>query len=602
MLSPKDLHKQYSVSPCAPKVSYSSPYSQLTVDEVYNSLGDNDMGAGTPINWLRIINFLKHVKYPCVFDAPGWSAINGTGKGSLAMPFRVLQDLDGDAYLERQPTIRAGVSHSIRNSCDLTRACYLTVNDKKNEWEHRMATEYLEHFAYNSLPDCLMMCAPDLVPDVAAGFYRAPGHKVEANEPTNYSGAESIGGDVGLTVFNDMVNNDAGMLCIPGVTQGLKGVAGAEHYCYTVPFTEPPETYCVSCKECPKDPTTGAVLDPSHPCCNVGIYKANECCNSTFKSFTERLDFSYWVPSDDGSFDGTILRGRIGEIMKHIGILQRKSYGAYANFSKQCSGTEPPIILKDMFLKYFQERNGWDYDRNILKQIADIPSPTAHHIDRIRTISLILKATAAGDATITTDTDAMLGAVKDLLHNGYGVLLATNIGFPSTRDSTGIVYPDRIFYQTYSIVGFDDTKSYYDQTVYVLHCPFGNWITGGHPKWGELPPGCFLVNEDRLKCMIDYYPTTDFYGCRKLPCPPPFDPTLDCESLQPFEKQQYNGCGGGYEGRCDPYYCTKVQSAFGFLFALSMSQGFPAQYLDYTKYIPRKNIKNIIAENSRLHK
>ena len=578
MLSPKDLHKQYSTSPCAPRASYSSPYSQLTVDEVFNPLSYNDMGAGTPINWLRIINFLKHVKYPGVFDAPGLDDLAETGDGALCLSYKFLQKLDGDAYLERQPTIRAGTSYAVRNACDLARACHLTANSTQSQWTHRMATEYLEHFAHNSLPDCLMMCGPDLVPDVAAGFYRAPGRKVDDSEPTNYSGAESIGGDVGLTVFNDMVTNDVGMLCIPGVTRGLGGVAGAEHYCYTVPFTEPPETYCVSCEECPKDPISGEVLDPAHPCCNDGVYKANECCNNTLKSFTERSDFSYWVPSDDGSFDGTILNGRVGEELKHIGILERKIYGAYANFSKQCSGTEPPIILKDIFLKHFRELNGFDYDSSL--------ATTGGTIDRARTISLILSATVGGNATTNTDTTSMLQAVKDLLHNGYGILLLTNIGFPSQRDSTGVAYPDRIFYQTYNIIGYDDTKMFYSETMYLLHCAFGNWISGGHPEWGQLPPGSFLVPESRLRCMIDYYPTSDFYGCRRKPCPPPFDPTLDCESLQPFEKQAYNGCGGGYEGRCDPYYCTKKQRAFGFLFAISMTEGFPPQDLDHSDNYP----------------
>jgi hypothetical protein len=599
MLSPKDLHKQYSQSPCASRASFSSPYSQLTVDEVFNPLSYNDMGAGTPMNWLRAINFLKHVKHPCVWEAPNFDTIDGTGEKKFALTFRFLQQLDGEAYTERQPTIRAGVSHSVRNACDLSRACYYIANDADDTntigthlWTHRMATEYLEHFAYNSLPDCLMMCGPDLVPDIAAGFYRAPGHKVDQDEPTNYSGAANSDRDPGGVILDKMIQTDKGMLCIPKVTESLGGVAGADHRCYTVPETDPPETNCVSCQECPTDPITGEVLDPSHPCCNEGIYKANECCNNTLKSFTERSDFSYWVPSDDGSFDGTILNGRIGEEFKHIGILERKSYGGYANFAHQCSGSEPPIILKDMFLKHFREMNGYDYDTNV-------SSPTGS-IERARTISLILSATIDAKANVTTNTDIMLKAVRDLVYNGYGVLLATNVGFPNVRDSTGICYPDRIFYQTYNIVGYDASQAFYPETVYVLHCPFGNWITGGDALWGELPTGCFLVTEDRLRCMISYYPTTDFYGCRKKPCPPPFEPDLDCDSLQPHEKQEYNGCGGGYEGRCDPYYCTKIQQAFGFLYAISMTQGFPRQRLDHGSFFPSWLAKSQLRETDRM--
>lgn len=590
MLTPKELHKQYSQSPCTH--TYSSPYSQLTIDEVFNPLGGNDIGAGTPMNWLRAINFLKHVKYPCVADAPGFSQINNTGNGALALTFRFLQQLDGEAYTERQPTVRAGVSHSVRNACDLSRACNYIANGTESNWTHRMATEYLEYFAYNSLPDCLMMCGPDLVPDIAAGFYRAPGHKVDDSEPTHYSGAADSERDPGGSILASMIQTDKGMLCIPRVTTSLGSVAGAEHYCYTVPNSEPPETYCVSCKECPEDPISGEVIDPSHPCCNDGIYKANECCNDTLKSFTERSDFSYWVPSDDGSFDGTILNGRIGEELKHIGILERKSYGGYANFAHQCSGSDPPIILKDMFLKHFRGMNGYNYERNV--------SGTTGSIERARTISLILKATISPDAKVTTDTDWMLQAVKDLLFNGYGVLLASNIGFPSVRDSTGLVYPDRIFYQTYNIVGYDDTKLFYPETVYVLHCPFGNWIGGGHPAWGELPTGCFLVTESRLACMISYYPTTDFYGCRDKPCLPPFEPDLDCDNLLPSERQQFAGCGSGYEARCEPYYCTKIQQAFGFLYAISMTKGFPRQDLDHKSFFPIGPARSRLKERDRM--
>jgi len=588
MLSSKQLHQQYSVNPCAPRGSFSSPYSQLSVEEVFNPADFNDMGAGTPMNWLRIVNFFKHVKYPCLESAPGYSAIEGTGGGALALTFRFLQELDGEAYLERQPTVRAGTSHSVRNACDLARACKYIYDDTPNLWSHRMATEYLEHFAYNSLPDCLMMCGPDLVNGVIAKYYRAPGYKVQSNEPVDASGASSE--DPGGNILNSALSSE-GMFCF--TTTG-KGVAGAAHGCFAPAGST--TTFCWSCDECPTNPVTGEVINPDHPCCKSGsIFYYNECCNNGKLSISDRLDFSYWIPSDDGNFDGTISGGRVGEILKHIGILERKSYGGYANFTSQCSGSEPPIILKDMFLRHFQTLNGCNYDNNTFAN-GTIP--------RARTISLILKATVGSKADVNTNTTWMVNRVKDLLFNGYGVLLLTNVGFPSVRDSTGLVYPDRIFYQTYNIVGYDDTKLFYPETVYVLHCPFGDWITGGHPAWGKLPPGCFLVTENRLKCMIDYYPGLDFYGCRKKPCRPPasiYDPNpdRDCDNLTRDELLDFRGCGSDYEGRCDPFYCTKAQRACGFLFAISLNQGFPVQNLDHAKYYPINIIKKIISENTR---
>ena len=252
-----------------------------------------------------------------------------------------------------------------------------------------------------------------------------------------------------------------------------------------------------------------------------------------------------------------------------------------------------------MFLKYFQGRNKWDYTKNQVTDYQDLDSYAQPDftIDRARTISLILDATAGRYGTTSTNTTSMLNSVKDLIYNGYGVLLLTNVGFPNVRDSTGIAYPDRIFYQTYNIIGYDDTKAQEDQTLYVLHCPFGNWISGGHPTWGELPPGCFVVTEDRLRCMIDYYPGADFYGCRRLPCPN--GPPDYCNNFTSAEMTELNGCGGGYENQCDPYYCTKVQRAHGLLFAVSTNNGFPRQQLDYEQFYPITLLKDIIAESDR---
>ena len=91
MLSPEDLYTLYSNNPCTSNLE--SPYSQLSSSEVFNRVSANDMGAGTPMNWKRIIHFFKHVKYPCVSDAPGYNNIKGTGAGGLALSFKFLQSL-----------------------------------------------------------------------------------------------------------------------------------------------------------------------------------------------------------------------------------------------------------------------------------------------------------------------------------------------------------------------------------------------------------------------------------------------------------------------------------------------------------------------------
>ena len=601
MLSPEELYAAYSKNPCTSNLE--SPYSHLDASEVFDQVQANEMGAGTPMNWHRIVQFFKHVKYPCVGEAPGFSKIKGTGAGALCQSFRFLQALDADAYKERQPTVRAGTAHSVRNACDLARACSLYVKrdveqedgstkkvDSTKSWHARMATEYIEHFAHNSLPDCLMMVGPDLVDDVTAQLYRAPGETVTRSERNGFvgtcNGARQDDPDGKIV---DKAIKLPGMDCFPN---GPRGAASGRHQCATY-LGDDGGPYCDSCPECPEDPVTGDVLNPCHACCNRGtLFYRNECCGGGFSS---RLDFSYWVPSDDGSFDGTINGGRIDEILKHVGILTRSSYGAYANFTSQCSGKEPPIILKDMFLNRFRNSNGWDYSKNVTKTVGE--DYTSTRISRARTISLILKATVNRYASTDTDTDWMLARVQDLLFNGYGVLLLTNVGFPNIRDSTGVVYPDRIFYQTYNIIGYDATLTNYQETMYVLHCPFGNWITGGHPAWAKLPDGAFLVPESILKCMIDYYPGADFYGCRKLPCPEP--PPDYCNNYTTAELAELNGCGGGYENQCDPYYCTKKQRANGLLFGISLNEGFPLQDIDQARYASVSSVKNQIRESNR---
>jgi hypothetical protein len=572
MLSPKELYELYSLFPCT--VSLPSPYSQLDSDVVYNKLSGGfltfvpNVAIGTPVNWLRTINFFKNLKYPCLENAPNIDQIRNTGQNKLCLSFRFLQKMDIEAYEERQPTTRSGTAHSVRNSCDLSRACYLISQGNEKSWYARMATEYIEYFAHNSLPDCLMMCGPDLIDPVITEYYRAPGMKVKESEPYTISGASSY--DLDGEILDRAVRQDVGMLCFP--KSGKDGVAGAEHFCGpTIPLPCKTDCKCISCDGCPVD-SEGKVIDPDLPCCRPGtIYHANECCNIAKKSVTNRVkDFSLWVKSDDGSFDGTILRGRVGEKLKHIGILERKLYSGYANFTNQCSAEKPPICIDDVFFDHFQSINGWDYKTNTNLTLSD------PQIYRARTISLILRATVQSPSNIATDTTWMIQQIKDLLWNGYGVLLLTNIGFPNTRDSTGVSFPDRIFYQTYSIIGYDDTRTLYNECVYVLHCPFGDWNSGGHPEWGPLPKGCFLVTESHLKCIISYFPTSDFYRC------------VDC--------------GSSSLGACEPFDCRPQQRAFGFLFAISLQEGFPKQELDHSQFYPIQSLKEILKEQKLYYK
>jgi hypothetical protein len=612
MMTPEDLYNSYSKSPCE---------SLFATDPLRGDLFGKT-AKGTPLYMKRVVQFLKHVKYPCINNVPKYNEINNTGSNKLGLNFKFLQKLDIECFTEIQPSIRSGTSHAIRNASDITRACFLTASGNQNQWHHRSSPEYLEHFGENSLPDCLMALGPDLVPDTVAQIGRAPSTNLAI--PSTY----------------------AGMSCLPG--DGV-GMAGTFRSCMVPPNATIP--VCRSCEFCPIEPP-----QPDHPCCHPGTIRyINECCGAPL---TSRTDFSYLssqiidnsnillkpsktfhlfdvdsldVLTEDKLVPNSILyseeRGtKIRDILyslvygqalyfrnntiwiyiggfpflnssyvqydfrlRHVGILERKIYGGYANLLDN-AGPNFNGILDDIFLDYFQGINDWNYTDNNIKN----PLP-ASIIPRMRTISLLLDATISQGRSPVTNSQNMVNSIKDLLWNGYGILLFSNIGFPNIRDSQGLSYPDRIWYTTYTVIGYDDTKLEFDECVYVLSCPWGNWITGGHPSWGPLPPGCFLVTETHLKCMLNYYPDGEFYGCRsQLPCNPALK---DCDD--PAIITQLSGCGShGPSDKCEPYYCSKQQRSTGLVFALSMTDNFGPQALKHQDFYPISKIKKLVEEKT----
>lgn len=600
MLTPKQLHEEYSTNPCEP--------AKFTTDPL---VGDKAYGRGTPYYATRVMQFLKHVKYPCY----NGSQISGTGRNKLGLPYKFLQNLDTEAFTEIQSTIKSGTAHSVRNAADIARACKFYADNTKHYWHHRGATEYIEYFGSNSLPDCLMTLGPDLVSAVNSSHYtgRAPGV-----------------GD---------------MYCFP---HDGWGTVSTKRSC-----VQPPNPLaslqCRACLECPDPPSEknfcclAAGMTPTH---------IHLCCKAVL---TTKLDFSYNIPPTeagsinirprnsyflrqpsttfftadcanryfvecpDDSYGGTvemlyrsttINKLRVNDMiyfsdnraflyrgpstddqsayveytyyMRHIGLLERMLYGGFANFQHH-TGPQMHSAPESVFLPYFQSINGWNYARYPARPEEDTLNtniiPGLNGIFRARTISTILSTNIfLGGQTPITNTQSMVDAVKDLLWNGYGVLLFSNVGFPETRDSQGVAYPDRIWYTTYAIIGYDDTKTEFNECVYLLSLPWGDWISGGHPSWGPLPPGCFLVTETHLKCMIKFYSDTEYYGCRE-----------ECGNHGPADK-------------CEQYYCSKQQAAFGMLYAISLNDGFPRQYIDHSQFWPVMTTREKFSETTLYYK
>lgn len=531
--------------------------------------GNGDVFGGYPQGtsaayWLaRIVDATSLLKYPCFSAAADDDLYNEFNLGheyQLVLPFKYLEQLDGGAYKESCSVPHAAVAHGFRNAVDTMRAChYLGDNDFSQPF-HRMATEYLTYWGWNSIADNMLLLGPDIIPT---------------------SEHESVSPTQGT------------MSCWPG----NQGVPGAAHGCVTC-FGED-QASCRSCGCCPPE-------DPTNICCDQGTPDYySDCCgyNRTISFEGKYIQFGYWVPSQDGSQRGDILTGRRDEKMYHIGVMERKEYGGIANFRNN-SADRLKTIDKGLFFEWVQERNGWDYETMTARPYGlpgGLNSSKTDEIKRVRAavpIMLDVNVNAKGGMPISSSGyEASIRTIKQLLWNGEGVALFSNVGFPNRRDSQGLAYPDRIWYTMYSIIGYDDRRIEFDECVYVLHCPLGDWITGGAPSWGPLPVGSFLVTETVLKSMVAYMNGSDYYECRQTVCPP----EEDCND--PSVQARYLGCSAvpAYPN-CNPYFCAPKQSAFGMAFALSLNDRFEQsnnndELLHYTKNIPTKVTADLISES-----
>lgn len=516
----------------------------LTSSELYSSYtnnpcSDDGTGAGTPYDLYKLSTFLKQVKYPCLKNVPGYSGIrfdNTDWKNNIALPYKYLEVLDPQLFSEIQPTITAGTSHAIRNAADISRACDIVTSSSSNGvydsitqsaaatgWITRGATEHMFSFGENYITNCLFALGPDLV-----SF-----------------GVATTGRGTGCDEMD----------CLPPWKGGTQGSAlGAQFSCES-PSPESTTKECTPCGKCPED-------DDTHPCCDVDscVKKMNNCCGDPpgdseefiFDASEFELGFKY------DQFQTVPPSGRIpadsSNSIRHIGYLLRKKYGGYANMQDVSENLW--TCPRDLFIKYAQKNNGYDYSLNISK-------PGNYNIQRVKTISYVNE---------TED-------VKALLFNGYGVVLNTNIGFSKIRDNRGLAYPDKIWYHSYAIVGYDDTKTEFNECVFVLANSWGNWNSGGHPSWGKLPVGCFLVTESHLKRMLNLE-RIDKVGCRKLV-------DINGETIE-------EACTE--DNSCVPWECGKNQRPMGMAFVLCFSDNLQQRKFAYKKFILNKNNTNQIKE------
>jgi intein/homing endonuclease len=163
------------------------------------------------------------------------------------------------------------------------------------------------------------------------------------------------------------------------------------------------------------------------------------------------------------------------------GILVRKNYDGVVDLSKYNSNLGA----------------GWG-GRGVPDKILDLAND-----HQIKTVSLIQSVEEARDA----------------LANGYGIAVCSNYGFSNKRDSKGYARTSGSWAHCMAWIGCDDTGS---DTSFLVQNSWGKWNDGGHPEWGVIPDGSFLIHSDVAEGMIKQngaYAFSNFNGfpVQKLP-------------------------------------------------------------------------------------
>lgn len=163
------------------------------------------------------------------------------------------------------------------------------------------------------------------------------------------------------------------------------------------------------------------------------------------------------------------------------GIIVRKNYPGVADFSKYNGNLGA----------------GWG-GRGLPDKVIDLAND-----HQIKTTSLVRTVEEARDA----------------LANGYGLAVCSNVGFSNKRDKKGIAKRSGSWAHAMAWIACDDTGS---EPLFLVQNSWGKWNDGGHPEWGPIPDGSFLITADVAANMLSQngsYAFSEFDGfpVQKLP-------------------------------------------------------------------------------------
>ena len=168
-------------------------------------------------------------------------------------------------------------------------------------------------------------------------------------------------------------------------------------------------------------------------------------------------------------------------VSKNGGILLRKNYKGVADFTKYNGNLGA----------------GWG-GRGLPDPVID-----AANDHQIKTVSLVRTIEEARDA----------------LANGYGLSVCSNYGFSNKRDKKGIANVSGNWAHAMAWIACDDTGS---EPLFLVQNSWGKWNDGGHPEWGNIPDGSFLIRAEVASGMLagnGSYAFSNFDGfpVQKLP-------------------------------------------------------------------------------------
>lgn len=103
---------------------------------------------------------------------------------------------------------------------------------------------------------------------------------------------------------------------------------------------------------------------------------------------------------------------------------------------------------------------------------------------------------------------------RDALANGYGLAVCSNYGFSSKRDSKGYARVSGSWAHCMAWIACDDTNG---DCSFLVQNSWGKWNDGGHPSWGPIPDGSFLIHADDAEGMLKQNGAYAFSGFDGFP-------------------------------------------------------------------------------------